>query len=65
LNISHLGTFKQYLFLILKIEYHIKKFDYFIDLFAECLDLQNSQFINIVGKDDVSIEAGTSQVEVA
>ncbi len=31
----------------------------------ECLDWQNSQFINIVGKDDVSTEGGTSQVEVA
>jgi hypothetical protein len=56
---------KQYLFFIKKIEYHIKKFDYFLALFADCLDWQNSKFINIVGKDDVSIEAGTSQVEVA
>ncbi len=57
---------KQYLFLIIKIEYHITKFDYFLALFAECLDWQNSQFIYInIYIYEVSIEAGTSQVEVA
>jgi hypothetical protein len=32
---------------------------------SECLDWQNSQFINIVGKDDVSAAITVKRMEVA
>jgi hypothetical protein len=36
-----------------------------MDLFNECLDWQNSQYINIVGKDNVSAAFEVKRMEAA